>query len=369
MSKKKPQPAAPTPRTLRAQIAKIDRELLDALSDRASLCQSLAEAVGAPGGEAESSAAAVDKLVEKNTGPVTERSVRAVLREVEAACRAITTHERVAYLGPEHTYSHQAALHRFGDATELVPVGAIGAVFDEVASGSCEWGVVPLENSTHGRVTDTLEAFAKSEVQICGELPLRIHHCLLGKGKRSDVRRVASKAQALAQCGSWLTKHLPGVDTQPVASTAEAAVMASADPAVAAIASEQAGVHHGLRVLAHGIEDQSDNITRFAVIGMAPAAKTGGDKTAIVFEVAHEPGSLADAMAIFKRAKLNLTWIESFPIPGSRTAGQEGGRYLFFVEFLGHQTELRARRAIANLEKKAVQLRVLGSYPQSPPID
>ncbi|MEN0112112.1 MAG: prephenate dehydratase domain-containing protein, partial [Planctomycetota bacterium] len=226
-----------------------------------------------------------------------------------------------------------------------------------------------LENSTHGRVTDTLEAFAATDAVIVAEAPMRIHHCLLGQGPRSAIRRVASKPQALTQCAHWLAEHLPGVETVASPSTSDAARLAGDDPAVAAIAAEQAGRRHGLTVLARNIEDQHDNVTRFAVIAAAAAAesvgKTGDDKTSLMFELAHEPGALADGMAIFKRAKLNLTWIESFPIPGSRTADLSGGRYLFFVELVGHRAELRVRRAIASLEKRCVRLRVLGSYARA----
>ncbi|TWT96154.1 Prephenate dehydratase [Botrimarina colliarenosi] len=269
---------------------------------------------------------------------------------------------RVAYLGPEDSFSHLTALERFGEAADLVPVATIHAVFEEVAGGSCELGVVPLENSTHGRVTDTLEAFAGTAVAICGEAPMRIHHCLLGQGPRSAIGRVVSKPQALAQCSHWLAEHLPGVETVPYGSTSDAARLASEDPSVAAIASKQAGHRHGLEVLAPNIEDQKDNVTRFAVIGPKAAAPTGDDKTALMFELAHEPGALADGMAVFKKEQLNLTWIESFPIPGSRTADLSGGRYLFFVELVGHQDDAGVGRAVASLGEKCLQLRVLGSY-------
>lgn len=286
-------------------------------------------------------------------------------RRAELADRLGEGPRRVAYLGPEDSYSHLAALERFGDGAELTPVASIHAVFDEVAGGACALGVVPLENSTHGRVTDTLEAFSRTSVAICGEAPMRIHHCLLGRGPRGGVRRVVSKPQALSQCAHWLAEHLPRVEQVASASTSDAARMAADDPAVAAIASEQAGVRYGLRALARRIEDQKDNVTRFAVIGPEPAPRTGEDKTALMFELAHQPGALADGMAVFKRQNLNLTWIESFPIPGSRTEDLSGGRYLFFVELLGHQADEAVGRAVAALGKKCLRLRVLGSYARA----
>ncbi|TWT47755.1 prephenate dehydratase [Botrimarina hoheduenensis] len=354
--------ATPGIRTLRAEIAKLDKQIAAAVAERAEQVRQLA--AQQPTAESRLSDLAVT-AVNQGSGAVSDAAMRAVFREVVAASHAAVAPFRVAYLGPEDSYSHLTAIARFGEASELTPVSTIAAVFEEVACGSCALGVVPLENSTHGRVTDTLEAFSKTEVQICGEAPMRIRHCLLGQGPRSAIRRVISKPQALSQCNHWLAEHLPGVETTPASSTSEAAALAAADPRIAAIASEQAGRRHGLEVLAKGIEDQHDNITRFAVIGPQSGEKTGDDKTALMFEIAHEPGSLADAMAIFKRRGLNMTWIESFPIPGSRGAGADGGRYLFFIELMGHQAEVRVRRAIDSLQKKCVLLRVLGSYARA----
>ena len=304
----------------------------------------------------------LDRLEADNRGPLSDASVRKIFREVISAARAIQTPTRVAYLGPEFTFSHLAAIERFGQSAELVPVGTIAAVFEEVERGQSEFGVVPMENSTDGRVSDTLDCFARSSARICGELPLRIHHCLLGCEPRDQIRIVYSKPQPLSQCRNWLAKHLPKASLCEVASTAEAAQLARENPDLAAIASLQAGTNYGLPVLAKNIEDQSDNITRFAIIAKDTAPRTGNDKTALMLEIAHQPGALADVMVVFKRNRLNMTWIESFPIPGHR------GRYLFFVEFVGHQSELKARRAIATLTKKALRLEILGSYAQGEPV-
>jgi chorismate mutase/prephenate dehydratase len=269
----------------------------------------------------------------------------------------------VAFLGPSYTYSHLATLHRFGQSVELLPVGGIAAVFEEVNRGHATYGLVPIENSTDGRVADTLDMFTRLRVRICGEVQLRIHHSLLGKCARGDVTEVYSKPQALSQCRNWLAKHLPEARMIEVTSTSFAAQLAQDKPGVAAIASVQAGVHYGLDVLAANIEDNQANITRFAVIGEQSAPRTGKDRTAVMFEVVHRAGALADAMHIFKRNKLNLTWIESFPIPRA-----EGG-YLFFIELDGHETDLKVRRALAALGKKALRLEVLGSYPRGEPVD
>ncbi len=350
---------------LRRELDAVDAEIIAAINRRAELAQRIgackqnaAQQVFDP----ERERSVLQHVVANNSGPLGDEAVRAIFRELISATRAVQMPLRAAYLGPEFTFSHLAAIERFGHSTELVPVGTIAAVFEEVERGHAQFGVVPMENSTDGRVSDTLDCFARSHVRICGELPLRIHHCLLGTGKRDDVRTVYSKPQPLSQCRNWLARHLPNVELHEVASTAEAAKRASTDAHAAAVASAQAGVNYGLPVLVANIEDNPDNVTRFAVISTSTSPRSGRDKTALMLEITHQPGALADAMAIFKRNKLNMTWIESYPIPGSR------GRYLFFVEFEGHQEDAPARRAIAALSKNSLRLEVLGSYARTEPV-
>ena len=223
---------------------------------------------------------------------------------------------RIAFMGPMYSYSHLAAIHRFGQSVEFVPVATIAAVFEEVDRGHSDYGLVPVENSTDGRIADTLDMFTRMPVRICGEIDLKIHHFLLGKCPRTDVKEVYSKPQAISQCRNWLAKHLPAARTIEVTSTSTAAQLAAEKPGAAAIASIQAGVHYGLEILAENIEDNPGNITRFAVIGGDRPERTGNDRTAMLFQTEHRPGALAEAMNIFKRYKLNLTWIESFPVTG-----------------------------------------------------
>lgn len=363
-----------------AQLRKLDREILALMNARATAALARGEGNDLTA-EDVADPAVLQHAVDNNDGPLPAAAVQHIFRELLSGIRAAGRPLRVAYLGPEYTYSHLAAIARFGQSAELLPVASIAAVFEEVERGDAAFGVVPIENSTDGRVADSLECLARQgaapvtrsvapsdlqptayslqPLQICGEVPLRIHHCLLGRGTRSEIRRVCSKPQALSQCRNWLAAHLPSVKLEPTASTAEAASLAAAEPDTAAIAAQQAAVNHGLGVLARNIEDNPENITRFAVIGTAAGERTGRDKTALVFEAPHQPGALADAMAIFKRHKLNLTWIESFPIPQAR------GRYLFFLEFQGHPAELRVKRAIASLGKKSLRLVVLGSYAEA----
>ncbi len=344
----------------------MDAEILEAINRRAELLGQLA-GLQPP----EACLRLVDKdfrenpawVGRHNTGPLPDRTVRAVFREMLSGCRNLLKKLRVAHLGPLYSYSHLAAVQRFGQSVELVPVGTIAAVFEEVDRGHAELGLVPIENSTDGRIADTLDVFTRVPVRICGEVELPIHHTLLAKCARDGIREVYSKPQALSQSRNWLAKHLPSARAVEVTSTSMAAELASEKPGAAAIASRQAGVHFGLNVLAERIEDNPDNSTRFSIIGKESAEKTGKDKTAIMFQLENRAGALAESLNIFKRARVNLTWIESLPIPGSDRA------YLFFVEMEGHETDLPVRRATASLAKKTLQLKTLGSFPVVPPVE
>jgi chorismate mutase/prephenate dehydratase len=368
---KEKKPVSRSPAAMRSQLDRLDRELLKLLNLRARLSIKLAqqkhETASVDGDEATAvlpnpNDPVFGKLAEQNKGPLSNECVRAVFRELVSGTSALAQPSRVAFLGPAYTYSHVATLHHFGHSIEQVPVASIAAVFEEVNRGHVHFGVVPVENSTDGRIADTLDMFTRLRVRICGEVQLRIHHNLLGRCSRSEVTEVYSKVQPLSQCRNWLAKHLPSAKMVEVTSTATAAQLAQDKLGAAAIASVEAGTYYGLNVLAEKIEDNQANITRFAVIGEGSALRTGHDKMAAMFEVEHRPGSLADAMNIFKRNRLNLTWIESFPI-----ARPEGG-YLFFIELDGHESDTRVRRALGSLEKKALRLEVLGSYPRSQPV-
>src|SRR3954468_15814857 len=350
---------------LRKELDEIDREILAAINRRGAIAQQIGSAKSADGQstyDPQREQSILQNAIKNNVGPLSDEAIRGIFRELISGTRAVQRPFRVAYLGPEYTFSHLAAIERFGQSAELVPVGTIAAVFEEVERGQAEFGVVPMENSTDGRVSDTLDCFSRSPVRICGELPLRIHHCLLGTGTRDGVRKIYSKPQTLSQCRNWLARHLPKAELVEASSTAQAARRAKDEPSAAAVASAQAGVNYDLPVLVANIEDNPDNVTRFAIIASETAERSGSDKTSLMLEIAHEPGALADTTAVFKRNRLNMTWIESFPIPGSR------GRYLFFVEYLGHHDDPGSRRAIATLKKRSLRLEVLGSYAQTEPV-
>lgn len=364
MTKKK-NPGGGSTSSVQKELQRLDRDLLRLLSDRARATQKLAKLRQNGGGplyDLTEEQVALADLVTQNKGPLDERAIRSVFREVLGAVRTLVKPVRVAYLGPKYSYSHLAAIDRFGEGPDLTPVATIKAVFESIHFSQADYGIVPIENSTDGRIVDTLDMFARLPTRITGEVQLAIHHFLLGKCSRGEVTEVYSKPQALSQCREWLAKNLPQAKQVEMTSTAVAAQIAADKPGAAAIASQEAGQHYGLAVIDASIEDNRNNVTRFAVIGGQEAHRTGRDKTALMFEIAHKPGSLADAMLVFKRGRLNLTWIESFPMPNSKN------EYLFFVELEGHQSDSRVKKALQALARKTARLEILGSYPRSEPV-
>lgn len=348
---------------LRADIDKFDAQILDLLNKRAGVAAQIGKVKAEGGGEVFSAAREEEVLahvLKAHKGPLPEVTVKAIFRELISGSRALQSVQRVAFLGPDYSYSHLAAIERFGQSAEYSQVGSIPAVFDEVTRRHANFGVVPLENSTDGRIADTLDCFIRNPaVRICAEIRMRVHHHLLANCQPAEVRRVYSKAQALSQCRQWLSKNMPFATTHPVNSTADAARLVQGEPFAAAVASRQAGVRYGLKTLFSSIEDYPENETRFAVVALADSGKTGHDKTALLFQVPHSPGSLADVLTAFKGNKVNLTWIESFPYKEAK------GEYVFFVDFEGHQEEPRVKKLLKTLEGLCDEVKVLGSYPAS----
>ena len=296
--------------------------------------------------------------------PTTEAEVQGLEDQLQRFVAGLTyqtaiRRSSIAYLGPEFSYSYSAAAKYFGAIDSLQAVNTIAAVFEEIASSHSTYGVVPIENSTDGRIVDTLTMFIRKPIRICGEVLLPIHHNLLARCDRKDIRDVYSKPQALSQCRAWLSSHLPDARWVEVASTALAAKIASTTPNAAAVASREAGLHHGLDIIAECIEDNQQNVTRFVIIGDEQVAPTGDDKTSLMFQVPHQPGALADVMVMFRDNGLNLTWIESFPVPG------KSNEYFFFVELEGHSSQQNVRTALDSLAKTTLRLDFLGSYPKA----
>ncbi|MAI34898.1 MAG: P-protein (PheA) [Planctomycetaceae bacterium TMED240] len=349
-------------------IDSIDQRILELVRQRHKAVQQMcAEQQGAPVGRISEAAARIDRLLDRSAqaeeshedGAVPNASSAALLRHVSSICLQSVHRLQAIYLGPPHSYSHLAAIKYFGDATTLTPVASIPAVFEAVAREDALCGIVPIENSTDGRVVDTLGMFVRGDMQICGEVLLPIHHNLLSTTPRDQITEVHSKPQALSQCRGWLAKQLPNAQLVEISSTAAAAKLASQQRGVAAVASLEAGREYELDVIANSIEDNPNNVTRFAVLGRERPAPTSNDKTAILFQVSHEPGALANAMTIFKQQDLNLTWIESFPAPETKN------EYMFFIELTGHRETEAVQSAIQELDSLAQRLTILGSYPRA----
>jgi chorismate mutase/prephenate dehydratase len=353
--------AAASLRHLRSSIDRLDLQILKLVNERASLAAEIGRLKNDHGNEVFSPAREEEVLqhvIEANKGPLDANTIRAVYREIMSGARALQKVLKVAYLGPEDSFSHLAAVERFGHNIEYMQVGSIAAVFEEVNRSHADFGVVPLENSTDGRVADTLDMFLRlPQLKICAEVRLPVHHNLLSNWEQERIRRVYSKEQALSQCRTWLSKNMPQAHLIPVSSTAVAAQTALREEGAAAVASREAAVRYGLRILFSDIEDSPSNETRFAVIGLQECPRGSHDKTAVMFRVPHHPGSLVDALNIFKQLKLNLSWIESFP------AKEPKSEYVFFVDFEGHKEDAKVKKALASLEEHCDSVIVLGSYP------
>lgn len=349
---------------LRARIDEVDRDILALLNRRAELAREIGRVkarTGAPVYVASRERDLVEALRRANPGPFPDRGVAPVFREIISATRSLEREPRVAYMGPEGTFSHQAALRQFGSVTELRPAATIGEVFRAVERGEAEFGVVPVENTTEGVVTATLDALVDSSLTLCAELRMRVSHDLMARGGTLEgVRRVASHPQALAQCRSWLERHLPGIERIEVASTAAAARRAADEAGTAAIASPVAAATWGLAVLASGIEDRRDNLTRFLVVGTEAPPASGDDLTMAVFTVRKDQaGALHRLLEPFARHRVNLQGIHARPLRG------QPFEYVFFVELEGHRGDDRVRKALEEAAGSALSARVLGSFPRA----
>lgn len=358
---------APTLNGLRTEIDRIDKDLIALLNRRAEIALQIGQVKSKQGLEVWSPARedeVIDRALLTSKGPLPDETLRLIFRELMSGSRAIQRPLRIACLGPLYSYSHLASVSKFGQAVEHVPVGSIAAVFEEVNRRHVQFGLVPLENSTDGRIADTLEMFARLPgLKIRAEVRLRVHHCLLGKCEWGQVQRVYSKAQALSQCRHWIGKNLPQARVVDVVSTAAAAEHASREQFAAAIASRAAGEAYGLNVLAGNIEDQAYNVTRFAVIGERSEQRTGKDKTSLMLRLRNESGSLLKAISPFEKAGVNMTWIESFPAPEG--PNDKNPTYLFFVDVDGHSEDEPLARSLEVARKRCDRLDVLGSYPRS----
>lgn len=354
---------------LRQQIDQLDSELLQMVNKRASLAQQVAEVKlsALTSGEKpvfyrpEREAQVLRRIKERNPGPLGDETVAWLFRELMSACLALEEPMRIAFLGPEGTYTHAATLKHFGHAVRLAPQNTIDEVFREVEAGAAHYGIVPVENSTEGMVNTTLDSFMESSLHICGEVALRIHHHLLvgPATKRDSITRIYSHQQSLAQCRKWLDSHYPSVERIAVSSNAEAARRLRDEWHAAAIAGDMAAELYGLEKLSSNIEDSPYNTTRFLIVGPSSVAASGDDRTSILVSTKNMPGALHELLAPFHRENISLTRIETRP------AREGTWAYVFFIDFEGHEDDPAVAKVMEQIERDTVYLKRLGSYPKA----
>ena len=346
---------------LRTGIDSVDEEIVRLLDRRAQLARRIGEIKQKEGLEAYAPArerAVLDRVVALGAGEFPKRGLEAVFREIISSSISLEARLKVAYLGPEATFTHEAALRAFGTSVELEPQVTVAEVFTRVERGEAEHGIVPVENSMEGAVTHTLDELMNSPLKICGEVYLPVSQNLISSEASLDrVSVVCSHPMALSQAAAWLRHELPGARLEEVESTGEAARRAARERGVAAVGSALAAEAHGLNVLARNIQDARTNATRFIVLGRTWAGRTGRDKTSVVFSVKDRPGVLRDALSAFAEEGINLTRIESRP------SRKRAWTYVFFADFEGHPEEERVKRALEALEEHCPYVSLIGAYP------
>jgi chorismate mutase / prephenate dehydratase len=373
--KKKPRPTRAVtgaPPTLnleevRGKIDAIDEKIHGLINDRARLAQLVGISKTREGRTVdfyrpEREAQVLRMARERNAGPLRDEEILRLFREIMSACLAQQEPLKVAFLGPEGTFSQTAVLTHFGHSVRALPLSSIDEVFHEVEAANADFGVVPIENSTEGTVNHTLDRFLLSPLKICGEVELRIHHNLMGlMNSLGRIVRICSHPQSLAQCRAWLDENLPNVEQVPVSSNAEGARRARDEKGTAAIAGQTAAEVYGLKVLAAEIEDRSDNTTRFLVLGRKLFTPSGADRTTLLVSVGHTdaPGALSRLLEPMAEHRISMTRIESRP------SHRRKWDYVFFIDFEGHADEPHVAKALSELKRRSSLFRVLGSYPRA----
>lgn len=346
---------------LRVSIDSIDSKILKLLNERAKITLRVGsvkskrnESIYVPEREAE----VYEKLADSNKGPLSNAALQAIYREIMSSALGLEKPIKIAYLGPEFTFTHLASMKKFGSGVEYSGCSTITSVFDRCEKGKADYGVVPIENSVEGAVNHTLDMFIDSDLKICSEIYLEISHSLLSRGSDKDkIKKVYSKDQVFGQCRLWLEEHLPNVTLVETASTAKAAETASKEKGAACIASELAAAKYRLKNLYDSIEDSAHNVTRFLVIGRTEARQTRKDKTSVMLSLKDRVGALHDILTPFKKYRINLTNIESRP------SKIKAWKYYFFIDMEGHYLNKKISGALSILKKNTTYLKVLGSYP------
>ena len=351
---------------LRREIDRIDDQILGLLNDRARIAVEVGELKAKSGSvvyRPEREKDIYRRLATLSRGPLDQESVRAIFREVIAACLSLEQPLRIACLGPLGTYSHRALRDQFGSRALPVPVESIGAVFDEVEHHRAVYGVVPVENSIEGVVAASLDRFVDSPLTIKAEILLRIDQCLMSKSGRADrVKKIVSHPQSLGQCRQWLARNYPGIEQVEAASNARAAELTRDDASLAAIAGSGAAERFGLKAIARNIQDHANNYTRFFVVGCDPVGPpSGDDKTSLLISVNHEAGALYRLLRPFADHGVSLCSIESRPLKG------RPWEYLFFLDLVGHVDDAKVTKALAAVRRRSLSVKVLGSYPAALP--
>ncbi len=354
---------------LRKRIDAIDEQLLELFNQRASCAvdvaavkRALSEAVdeGIDFFRPDREAQVINRLKSLNNGPLSDDEVGRLIREVMSACLALEQPLKIAYLGPEGTFTQSAALKHFGQSVSTAPMSSIPDVFNSVESGHADYGLVPVENSTEGVISHTLDMFMDSKLKICGEVEIRVHHHLASKSQNvAQIKHIYSHQQSFAQCRRWLDQNLPGIERIPVSSNAEAARLASVESDAAAICGLPAVEIFGLKICFENIEDLADNTTRFVIIGSQAVGPSGNDKTSLLISTKNVPGALLGLLQPLADHGISMNKIESRPAQGHKWA------YVFFIDIDGHQDDKNVTEALNELQQQAALFKILGSYPKA----
>lgn len=349
-------------KNLRQQIDGLDEKIVQLLNQRTEVALQIGEikdkdgiSVYAPQREED----IYRRIIELNKGPLKKETIRAIYREIMSGTLCLQKEMRIAYLGPAATFTHLAALKKFGSSIEYLNCSNIDGIFKLVEKGEADYGVVPVENSIEGAVNYTLDMFIDFDIKICSEIFLEISHSFLSNFPLTEIKRIYSNPQVFGQCRSWLNKNLPNAELIEVSSTTKATETAAREEYSGAIANELAGQIYDLKIIKKDIQDSRHNITRFLVIGKNEVSKTGEDKTSIVFSLKDKVGALYETLLPFKKEGINLTKIESRP------SKKRAWEYYFFVDLEGHSEDKKVKKALAELNKKCIYLKMLGAYPKS----
>lgn len=346
----------------RKAIDRLDQEIVRLLNERTrhvleigAMKLKTGEEIYAPHRELD----VLKRIARLNAGPIPKDSLRAIYREIMSSALSLEKSMTVAYLGPEATFTHQAAIRKFGSSLRYSAQRTIAEVFAEVSRLRADYGVVPVENSTEGVVTHTLDMFVDSDLKIVAQIVMPIGHCLMSRLKRDQIKRLFVHPQTLAQCRGWIQKNFPNAEIIETASNARSAERAAAEKGSAAIAGALAAERYGLRILESDIQDNSENVTRFLVLGRQCSPPTGDDRTSLLFSIADEVGALYRVLSLFSRHKINMTKIESRPTK------REAWEYFFFVDCDGHMQDRKVAKVLGQLSQHCSFVKVLGSYPNS----